>query len=227
MMRYLSGTPYAPALTWEHGGLMLTPVMGNRLDLSGVTWAADNGCYSQGERFSLRGFLAFLDQRSEYRASCVFAVAPDVPFDAAATWDRSRPVLPLIRERGYPAALAVQNGIGRVGIAWDEIDAVMIAGDTAFKTSQAARRICHEATARGKWVHMARRNSGRAIQSAHDMGADSCDGTFLRFAPDTNWPRLRRWFDQLCTHDRLGAWGSDERFGLCRDCGRQIWRATA
>lgn len=110
-MRYLSGVVYAPVLHWQHGGLMLTPEIGNKPDLEGVYWAADNGCYSAAERFTVDRWLAFL-RKWQGKGSCLFAVAPDVPFDMAATWQNSKPYLPIIRDMGYPAALAIQNGVG-------------------------------------------------------------------------------------------------------------------
>ena len=223
-MRYLSGVPYAPALRWQYGGLMLTPEMGNTPDLAGVTWAADNGCYTAGERFTAPRWLTFL-RRWAGHGACAFAVAPDVPFDAAATWERSAPYLPQIRALGYRAALAVQNGI--TAIDWPAIDAVFIAGTKEFKTSRTAWEVCREAQRRGKWVHIARRNSWRAVQAAYDMGADSVDGTFLRFAPDHNWLRMQSWFERLCPHTQLAYWGTDRRFGKCCDCGRDIWRLVS
>ncbi len=234
--RYLSGAPYEPVLHWRHGGLMFTPLMRNRSLprrlLDEIAWAADNGCFKQGAkqgaRFRLDRYLAFLDRWRAYRATCLFAVAPDVPCDAAATWERSRDVLPQIRALGYPAAFAIQNGIERTPLAdgqWDALDAVFIAGDTAFKESQAARRVVIEARLRGKHVHIARRNSGRAVQAAYDMGADSVDGTFLAYAPDVNWQRMQRWIERLCAHERRVTWGADQRFSVCLACRRQLWSA--
>lgn len=222
-MRYLSGVAYAPCLSWESGGLMLTPEMGNRPNLTGVTWAADNGCYTAGERFSRDKFLHFLD-RMAGQGNCVFAVAPDVPFNMVDTLDRSLPYVPLIRERGYPVALAIQEGVSQTGVPWDDCDAVFIAGRKAFKHSATAYAIAHEAQRRGKHVHIARQNSYRAVQAAYDIGADTVDGTFLAFAPDHNWQRMLHWFERFCTHEQLRAWSNDDRFGVCEHCGQPVRR---
>lgn len=220
-MRYLSGVVYDPVLRWEHGGLMLTPEMGNRPDLDGVCWGADNGCYTAAHRFTLRRWLSFL-AKWQGQGRCLFAVAPDVPFDMAATWERSKSLLPVIRRLGYPAAIAIQNGVDVRALQWDAFDAVFIAGTKQFKTSGPAYEVIREAKRRGVFVHMARRNSYKAIQEAFDLGADSCDGTFLAFAPDFNWPRMQRWFDKLCSHVHVQQWGSDWRFGYCLQCSRQV-----
>lgn len=82
-----------------------------------------------------------------------------------------------------------------------------------------------EARQRGKRVHIARCNSGRAVQAAYDMGATSVDGTFLAYAPDHNARRMERWFERLCAHERRVSWGADLRFSVCSSCQRQLWSA--
>lgn len=222
-MRYLSGCPYAPIMRWERGGVMYTPEMGNALDLAGVVWAADNGCYTAGARFSETRWLHFLDRWAGH-GRCLFAVLPDVPFDHDATLTRSMPYVEQVRARGYPVALAIQNGATLGHVPWSELDAVFIAGSKAFKTSPTAWAICREATRRGLHIHIARRNSKRAMQAAYDMGAHTIDGTFLKYAPDYNWLRLQRWFTEFCPHTRQScAWGVDTRFMRCEDCGRDVW----
>lgn len=223
-MRYLSGAPHPACMRWARGGLMFTPEMGNAPDLRGVTWAADNGCYTAGARFSEARWLAFLD-RWRGQGRCLFAVLPDVPFDHDATLTRSLPYVERVRQLGYRPALAVQNGADVAHVPWEALDAVFIAGTKEFKTSPTAWLICREAKRRRLHVHIARRNSKRAMQAAYDMGADSIDGTFLKYAPDTNWQRMQRWFREFCPHaDVELAWGNDPRFLRCRDCGADVWR---
>jgi len=200
---------------------MLTPEMGNCPELDGVCWGADNGCYTAAERFSVERWLSFLE-KWQGKGRCLFAVAPDVPFDMAATWERSKPFLPVIRELGYPAALAIQNGVDVHALDWDTFDAVFIAGTKAFKTGGDAYEVIRAAKRRGIFVHMARRNSYKAVQEAFDLGADSCDGTFLRFSPDFNWPRMQVWFDKLCLHTSVAYFGNDRRFGRCHVCHRPV-----
>jgi hypothetical protein len=174
---------------------MITPNMGNAPDLSRSPWGADTGCFSQsGDRgFALLPYLDWLDGMRRYQSTCLFATAPDVVGDARQTWGRSRDVLPLIRDLGFPAALVAQDGIGKTLIDWSAFDALFIGGSDAFKTSAVCRWICAEAKARGKYLHMGRVNSLRRMRLAQSLGCDSADGTFIAFGPDVNLPRVKRW----------------------------------
>lgn len=182
-------------------GFIDTPAQGNRRP-AGVAWCADNGAFS--DRFDEVKWWRFLLDNSHAAADCLFAVAPDVVGDAAATIRRSRPWLPKIRELGYPVALVAQDGLtvgngvlhteGYEGpITWGEFDCLFIGGTDDFKLGAHARALVAEARSRGKWVHMGRVNSERRFEYARAIGCDSADGTFLRFGPDVNLPRLLAW----------------------------------
>lgn len=188
-MIYLSGH-VGDTLPMEVG-FMVQPRMGNLVDLSARSWAADNGCYSQGDRFQLELYLGWLQRQRPHLATCLFATAPDVLGDAAATLARSTPVLPLIRELGYPAALVGQDGL--VDPPWETFDAFFIGGTTAWKMSMDAFRLTREARRRGKWCHMGRVNSYRRLRLAELFGCHSADGTILKYGPTTNLPRVMRW----------------------------------
>lgn len=180
-----------------HIGLIDTPrqrkptLVGAAHD-AGVPWCADNGCFS--DAFDADTWWRFLERNAHRASSCVFAAAPDVVGDAAATLERSAPWLPRIRELGYPAALVAQDGLEHLTVPWDTFDALFIGGSTRWKTSLAAQHLGAEAKRRGKWLHMGRVNSGPRFRLARDVfHCDSADGTFLVFGPDTNLPRLLRW----------------------------------
>jgi hypothetical protein len=160
-------------------------------------WAADNGCFTRGDAFSLSGYLAWLDKMKPLAASCLFATAPDVVADAQKTWDRSSPTFVEIRARGFGAALVAQNGIESMDIQWSLFDALFIGGDTEWKLSSASADVCREAKRRGMWVHMGRVNSLRRLEIAESFGCDSVDGNYLGFGPDTNLPKLLSWLDTL------------------------------
>jgi EAL domain-containing protein (putative c-di-GMP-specific phosphodiesterase class I) len=106
-------------------------------------------------------------------------------------------MLSRLREAGYPAALAAQNGLEHLPVPWNEFDVLFLGGDTDWKIGQHARRLTAEAKARGKSVHMGRVNSRRRLQIAAHMGCDSADGTYLAHAPDQNLPRLLDWLKEL------------------------------
>ena len=174
-------------------GQICTPNEG-RAPLPGVAWAADNGCFSKNYVGDTR-WLAWLSALP--RAGCLFAVAPDVVADAAATLARSRPWLSRIRALGVPAAFAAQDGAEQPGmVPWDEFDVLFIGGTTEWKLSPYAARLAREAKDRGLKVHMGRVNSGRRKTIADLFECNTVDGTFLAFGPDTNLPRLLTWMNQ-------------------------------
>lgn len=169
--------------------MIATPKQGNKVP-AGVTWVADNGCFGKGYPGD-DAWLAWLGTyTAEERARCLFAVAPDVVGDAAATLARSLPWLPAIRDLGYPVAFVAQDGLEDMAVPWDEFDVLFIGGTTEWKLGAAARVLVAQAKARGKHVHMGRVNSEKRMRYADAIGCDSSDGTFIAFGPDVNLPRM-------------------------------------
>jgi len=160
---------------------MITKRMGQQPP-PGQPWAADNGRFSRPEEYTDAAFLAWL--ASMPVESCLFATAPDVVGDAAATLALSAPMFSRIRGLGYRVALVAQDGLEDLPIPWDEFDALFIGGATAWKLSDAAAQIAKEAQHRGKWVHMGRVNSLRRLRYAESIGCDSADGTVLKHDPN-------------------------------------------
>lgn len=183
------------AMQSELLGFIDTPGQGNTRP-DGVTWCADNGCFSDKYVGDDRWF-AWLTRNASASSTCLFAVAPDVVGDAAATIARSLPWLPKIRALGYPAAFVAQDGLENESVPWDQFDVLFIGGSTEWKLGAAARRFVTEAKRCGKWVHMGRVNSLRRYRYAQAIGCDSVDGTFLTFGPDTNLPKVLGWRDDL------------------------------
>lgn len=194
-MRYLAN-PSTPkvrdAMVTGLIDMIATPKQGNRLP-AGVVWAADNGCFGKGYPGDDAWHAWLASYSDEERSRCLFAVAPDVVGDAAATLARSLPWLPKIRVLGFPAAFVAQNGLEDPVVPWDAFDVLFVGGDTAWKLGPHARRLVAEAKARGKWVHMGRVNSARRLRYADAIGCDSADGTYLAFGPDVNLPRVLAW----------------------------------
>jgi len=155
-------------------------------------WAADNGCFNHPER-SVGSFLTWL--RSVPVG--LFAPAPDVVGDAQLTLDRSLPVLPQIRDLGWPAAFVAQDGIEQTNVPWDEFDVLFLGGSTEFKLGRVAHEMTRQAQLKGKKVHMGRVNSYKRLKLANDWGCDTVDGTYLAFGPEVNLPKLLRWFSRL------------------------------
>ena len=180
-------------------GYIDTPAQGNARP-DDVTWAADNGCFGKGYPGDEKWLQWLADANPE---RCLFATAPDVVGDAAATLERSAPHLPTIRALGYPAALVAQDGLTETTTPWDDLDALFIGGSTAWKLGPHAATLAAAARRRGKYVHMGRVNSRRRYQYAEHIGCHSVDGTYLTFGPDKNLPKLLSWVSpDLFSHDR-------------------------
>lgn len=182
---------------------MLTPMMGNRVpDDPDRFWAADTGCFAQPAKHDDDRYLDWLRERAHSAGRCLFATAPDVRPEvstepARATLERSRPMFEPIRRAGYRAALCAQDGLEDLDIPWPEFDALFIGGSNPWRVSGAVERLIAEANRRGLWTHIGRINSLAALRRSQAMGAKSADGTFLKFAPDTNIERMLRWFDAM------------------------------
>ena len=205
---YLS-TPSSPAVREAMSagliGCMTTPNQGNRIP-AGAWWAADNGKFGS-HYVGDDAWLSWLCKKVRLYGhdECLFAVAPDVPFDAAATLASSLKWLAMIRALDIPAAFCAQDGAHEPGmVPWSEFDVLFIAGSSAFKEGEHARALAAEAKTRGKRVHVGRVNSQRRLRIAEGYGADSCDGTFLRYCPDTNLPKILQWLGRPRTPSASG-----------------------
>jgi len=181
-------------------GFIDTPKQGNRRPKD-VVWCADNGCFGKG--FDEQQWWSWLESNAPHATSCMFATAPDVVGNAAATLKRSMPWMHRIRALGYPAAFVAQDGQESLPVPWDEFDVLFIGGTTGWKLSPAAVSLVAEAKRNGKQVHCGRVNSYKRLRWAEAIGCDSCDGTFLTFGPDINLPRLMRWMGDLNTQPAL------------------------
>lgn len=210
MVRYL-GTPSGPdvraAMSAGLIGCMTTPAQGNVIP-DGAEYACDNGKFGKGWPGADAWFDWLTRTVDRYGADrCLWAVAPDVPFDAAGTLAESLPWLAEIRALGIPAAFAAQDGCDQLGVPWDDFDVLFIAGSTEWKTGPVAERLSREAKERGKQIHMGRVNSRQRLRTAEWFGCDSADGTYLAFGPDKNLALLTGWLDEL--HHVPSLFGAD------------------
>jgi len=168
-------------------------------------WAADTGCFHRPDEFDLDEYLGWLEGLP-FRERCLFATAPDVVGDAAATLELAGPCLPDIRMLGLRGALVAQDGLEALPVPWDWFDCLFLGGSTAWKLSEGALALAGEARERGKWVHMGRVNSLRRLRLAEIAGCHSADGSFLAFGPDTNLPRLLGWLGTMRRQPILPLW---------------------
>lgn len=187
-------------------GCMTTPAQGNRIP-DGAMYACDNGKFgADGKGKNYPGdelWFEWLSNTVERYGPerCLWAVAPDVPFDAVGTLDQSRPWLAKIRKLGIHAAFAAQDGCEMGLIPWGEFDVLFIAGSTEWKIGPIAGRLTTEAKARGLDVHMGRVNSQRRMTIASTFGCDSVDGTYIAYGPDVNLPDVLDWLTTV--NDRM------------------------
>jgi hypothetical protein len=152
---------------------------GDRPIREGRPWALDNGVFTGA--FDEAAFLQALDAKREHQGSCLFVAAPDVLGDAASTLDAWREWRPLIEGKGYRAAFVLQDGMTPSTLP-EDATAVFLGGSTGWKMSDDALDLLAGAKATGAWVHVGRVNSQRRIRRFTLAGANSCDGTYVRFA---------------------------------------------
>lgn len=175
-------------------GCMTTPAQGNRIP-DGCDIGADNGKFGKGWRGPDIWWNDLKSKVERYGADrFVFAVAPDVPYDAEATLAESVPWLSRIRSLGVPAAYAAQDGSENGLVPWGELrprDVLFIGGADRWKEGPESAELAHEAHRRGLRVHMGRVNTRRRLLvAAHRHRADTVDGTTLAIAPKNLAPLL-------------------------------------
>jgi hypothetical protein len=180
-------------------GCMTTPAQGNVLEEE-WWYGCDNGKYGKGYP-GADAWFAWLDRTVARCGSerCLWALAPDVPFDAAGTLVESAPWLPRIRRLGIPAAYAAQDGSEDPDLrpGWDEFDVLFIAGSDGWKLGRQAADLAAEAIHHGLKVHMGRVNSRHRMAHAMAIGASFCDGTTIIKGPDDNGADMVRWSAEL------------------------------
>jgi hypothetical protein len=197
---YLSGSLNQTALNRQRPdlGLLMQPGGGaglGRKTLGWLPWAADNGCFAQGERFDPGNWLEWLASLRRYRERCLFAVLPDVFADPRATRLRSSPYISTVRQLGFAPAYVSQDG----EIDWpDDVACLFIGGTDAWKLSEPSYRLALKAKQAGLWVHMGRVNSMQRLRACSVSNRiDSADGTFVRHGPDRRLPEVFDWLDQV------------------------------
>lgn len=166
-------------------------------------FAIDNDCFNLGHAFDGASWLAHICRFTSVQDRCLFAVAPDVVGDAAATLERSAPYFDRIRALGFRVAFVAQDGQDTLPVPWDAFDCLFIGGTDAWKLSESAYDLMRQARQRGKWVHAGRVNSLRRLRLMQLAGAQSADGTFVKYAPDLNVLRVQEWLEALARQPPL------------------------
>lgn len=202
MISYLTGVDTARARTSGRVDLAVLGTPDSRAERSWRAygwWAADNGCFAEalGRPWSDVRWLAWLAERAQDRRmlhACAWATVPDRVGDHAGTVERWARYVGAVAELGYVPAFVAQDGCTPSTIPGDA-GAVFIGGTDAYKCSDVARAVIDEAHARGLAAHVGRVNTAGRFAWCARAGADTCDGTMLRFGAET-WRRLVRWLDR-------------------------------
>lgn len=153
-------------------------------------WGADNQAFT--DKFDAARFYPWLERMLPYQANNLFVACPDVVGSCAATLARYAEHAPRIAALGYTVALVGQDGLERV-TDWPDAGALFVGGSTTWKEGIGALACIRRAKALGWWVHVGRVNSKRRFDHFQIAGADSCDGTFVKFGGQANWRRMRHW----------------------------------
>lgn len=205
-MIYLTGSSSQVTREAQHPrlGLLVAPKPEYRDQIKMYpTFGVDNGMYGLASHHQEHTFdtAAYYRWVASIPRTALFVTAPDIlhfhdgiPIgDAAATLDTFPTHTQAIRVLGHKVALVGQDGLEDHTIPWELMDALFIGGSTPWKLGSAALAIVLEAKKRGKLVHMGRVNSYKRLQYAEEIGCDTVDGTYLRFGPRVNFPKLMRW----------------------------------
>lgn len=149
--------------------LQLRTPLTNYARAEGVPYGLDNGCFVD---LNLKAWLRLVDQAKTDRP--IFVTLPDIVGDAARTLELFEHFKP--QTDGLPRALVLQDGIERIRIPWDDLDAVFIGGSTRFKSAPEAFAAAKTAKWLGKHVHLGRCNTAARARNWVQL-ADTCDGT--------------------------------------------------
>lgn len=195
-MLYLATASTEPVRDAMRAGLLgvIAQPGSNSLDgLDGLPWVADNGCFA--DDWEPERWLRWLTRQTAHTASCLFATVPDVVGDHQATLERWGEWAPRVEALGFPPAFVLQDGADPADVEALDARAVFIGGDPRrhpeWKLGPEARAIATDARRRGLHVHMGRVNSRKRIRYALDF-CDTADGTYLKYGPRINLPRLLR-----------------------------------
>jgi hypothetical protein len=187
---------------------LLTPLT-RRLRHSDRMYAIDNGCF---KKFNERGFKSLLEREMAAKSQdkCRFVVAPDIVGNAKLTLGVFRKWQREISRRGFPVALAGQDGLEELDVPWSRIGALFIGGTNKWKLSNAAADCVRAAKIMGKWVHVGRVNTDcRFDKFAALELVDSFDGTGIsRYTWMREKIRGGTLFGPMVSSDQVGLVGA-------------------
>ncbi len=139
-----------------------------------LPYALDNGAFPAftNERpWDETAWLALLDWAEACGQPPLWALVPDVVADPVATLAAWEKYAPIIKQHGWPAAFAVQDGHTPADVPAGA-DVIFIGGSTDWKRANIAT-FC----AAFPRVHVGRINTRKWLDYCVGLGVESCDGT--------------------------------------------------
>lgn len=198
-MQYLIGSTSRPAYdrlasAIDGLGMLLAPGRGWRTPFS--TYACDNGVYGAwlrgevwGERMD-RAWLKMLAKIPTHDPP-LWVLLPDAVANWPRTVELARQYLPLVRAKGLPIAIAIQDGCEFDEVLEMEPEWVFVAGSTQWKLENLAR-VSAFFGALDIGVHVGRVNTRRRLKACIAANIESVDGTTLNKFPTETLRRIRR-----------------------------------
>lgn len=145
-------------------------------------FAVDNG--AAAGQFHPEKYLKLLEKLAPYQDRALFAVAPDVMRDPAATLELYPEWKDAIRALGYPVAFVAQPGLQPHELP--DADWIFLGGgnqgDYRWRFTDDAKRIVDAAQQRGMRVHIGMVNAQWMIRQAQAWGVDTVDGNCAAIA---------------------------------------------
>ena len=164
--------------------------------------ACDNGVYAAWTRGRLwdqgmhNDWLAML-KRIPAGNPPLWVLLPDAVGDWHRTMELCGLYLPLVRQKRYPVAVALQDGFSHRYVEEVHPEWVFVGGTTEWKEDN-VHSICDWAHAEGMNVHVGRVNTRRRLMLCQSAGADSVDGTTLNKFTKATLPLISNTLAQGC-----------------------------
>lgn len=165
-------------------------------------YALDNGVFHNWQKGRLWGqemhceWLQMLGKVPADRPP-LWVLLPDAVMDWPRTLELIGIYLPVVRAKGWPVAIALQNGCDFNEVLGFGPDWVFVGGDDDWKEANVGRA-CEFFHAHQVNVHCGRVNTARRIRLCQSAGVDSVDGTTLNKFRDATLPLVRDTLSQGC-----------------------------
>lgn len=182
-------------------GMIITPSSWRSEEKRDCEYALDNGVWE-----------AFLQNRSWddrmhdnwTRMLCkvknkmpLWVLLPDTVADWGRTVHLASNYVSTVRQKGFPVAIALQDGCNFKQVLDFSPDWVFVAGSDEWKDSNIAPA-CRYFHDMGIKVHVGRVNTMDRIKLCFEAGVDECDGTSLNRFTNKNSPQMARWLSKPC-----------------------------